>query len=733
MRRLAKAITALFLALLMGTLLPVQVFADTPEYICDIRLGEGNTKWDAVNGLNGFTVLKYEDGSEVNLNENAGSSESESKGQKFVALGYKTTKNKDDAITDIALMNMKGGYSVRDYDALMETDFKENIMPFVENFKAAIEEYRVNYKSSNAKNQKRAQYTHDLLNKLIDDDTGKPLGDLLLNKTKYEMGDAAYNALSANEKKNHADIATIIMQANGIATLTIENAITRASDTGDDTWIDRMCGITFDDLLDETGLPPSKARKQVFKKYDDDASTIVDMWGEFVDYLDGYTDAKATLENYDDAAVTAAFKAYDEMAEDISEEEKSAIENAYTDALEKYNQAANAAETVAIYEKLNETEYDGGTLLEFFTQPKADLEEDSTAVYPLVAALSEGQKAGLEFVSLKELVSMALGDPDKLNINDFNKLDTVSVFDGVDRGIYKKGGVGLTSDAERKNAAERPVEDYDSTVNALFYCSAVAGVMSVASAVAGFIISFKVADYANALDRGAAVSGAQVTNAFRMSSLCTKLCVAVPLISAIVFIVLTAEYVNYHKQMYNIEFDAIPRYMVDVKDIVGYNSRGEKVVLKNQDAYYRAAVCNRDDYNSAYDVLGVVGDINGTVCKQWVALYFAKNRMQSPILAKSIKAVRGSSTIPADYKTGIHMFGTDVAENFNNPLYVWNSNAPEIYVYYKTDNAATAAGSGFTAGTLAVSGIAGIALGAIITALYINITKKKNGYKVKTA
>ena len=39
------------------------------------------------------------------------------------------------------------------------------------------------------------------LNKLIDDDTGKGLGDLLLNETKYEMGLKAYNKLSDAQKE----------------------------------------------------------------------------------------------------------------------------------------------------------------------------------------------------------------------------------------------------------------------------------------------------------------------------------------------------------------------------------------------------------------------------------------------------------------------------------------------------------------------------------------------------
>ena len=732
MKHLSRVLIALILAVLIAATLPAQVFAvSTPVYISDIRLGEGSSTQSALNGLDKYDILKYEDGSFVDLNQNAGSDDDKAKGQKVVLLGYKTTKNKDEAITDIALMNMKGGFSVHDYDALMESNFKEQILPFIENFKTAIEEYRVNYNSSNAANKKRALYTHDLLNKLIDDDTGKPLGDLLLNKTKYELGDDAYNALSAKEKKNHADIGTIIMQANGNATLTIENAITRAADTGENTWIDRMCEITYDDLIDETGLSPSKAVKEVAKKYDDDASTLLNMWNEFTAYLDGYNEAKTTLENYDDDAVTAAFKAYDEMADGISDEEKAETEKAYIDALEQYNLAMLAAENVAIYEKLKEIKYNGGSLLEFFSQQKEEVEEDVTVLYPIVAALSAGQKAGMEFVSLKELVSMALGDPDKLNTDDINKMDSVSVYDGVDRGIYEKGGVGLTSDAMRKNAAEKPVEDYDSTLQALLYSAIAVGSVMFVSGIGLFAASYKTYRYAAAMDANIIKGSAQqLQRAFRINSIVTRLSIAIPLITCVVFLVLTCVYIHEAEKKYNVKFDAIPRYMVDAKDIVDYNAKGEKVVIKNQDAYYRSALCNRSKYNDEYEILGEAGDINGTVCKQWVAMYFAKNKAEAPILADSLKVVRGSETVPAGYSAGIHMFGTDAAENFNNPLYVWNSSAPKIFVYYKTEEAgASTAGSNFTAGTVVLSAVAGLAVGALATALGATISKKKKGSK----
>ena len=173
--------------------------------------------------------------------------------------------------------------------------------------------------------------------------------------------------------------------------------------------------------------------------------------------------------------------------------------------------------------------------------------------------------------------------------------------------------------------------------------------------------------------------------------------------------------------------------MVDEKDITAFNATGEKVVIKNQAAYYKAALCNRTggDY---YDTVGNTGDLNGYVGKQWLALYAAKNEAESPVLADSLKYT-GSAEIPSGYKTGIHSFGTDAAENLNNTLYVWKSTAPGVYVYFKTEEPAfaSAAGSSFTAGSVAIAGAAGLALGALAASLGMKISKKRKDNKAVTA
>lgn len=166
--------------------------------------------------------------------------------------------------------------------------------------------------------------------------------------------------------------------------------------------------------------------------------------------------------------------------------------------------------------------------------------------------------------------------------------------------------------------------------------------------------------------------------------------------------------------------------MVDEKDIIGYNSKGEKVFIKNQSAYYKAVESNLKQGDFKYDEIGALADMNGCVGRQWLALYANKNEVLEPILAASLVAVIGSTEIPQGYKTGIHMFGSDAAFNLNNPLYDWNNSAKSVFVYFKTDNIrSNSTGSTFTGGTVALTGGAGIALGALATAVAMTAQKKK--------
>ena len=770
MKWLIRVLIALFMAIIMAATLPVQVFAESNEekYISEVQIGVGKSSSDAEKALDGYEILKDDSGNYADLNQKAGASGIGSKGERVVYMGIKRTKNRAEAITDLAVMNMKGGYSVEDYEALMEKQMSNQIIPFVNGFLAVIEEYRANYNSSFAANKERAKYIHDMLNKLRDDDCGGAgLGDLLLNETKFEMGDKAYDALSETEKNKHADILTIIAQSNGNATLMLENLLTRAADTSEDTWIDRFVNVTYDDLVDKTELTPSKANKLLAKQYDDKANEILNMWDGITTVLSSYDEYMEFVQNFDFTAYKKAMDRVAQSYDSATDEEKKEMYEALADEEVKFYDAQEKLQYIAIHDKLENTEYDGGTLLDFFSADSEEIEENITVLYPLVASLSDGQKAGLEFLTLTELIASALTDNQGYKSAKTDIMKETSIYEGVNREIYEEGGVALTSDALRTDALLKQSTD-DSllsgwTIASYVVTSALAASLVYTAIRWKFLVSNKtvveasqsVTEFAEELEHTGyyddPINGimydskyyeqkilannsnpdSEIVNiATANSRICKYLTIGFSV--AVIIMISISIYLTYRDMVnrYKVNYTPIPRFIIDEKDLIGYNSKGEKIVLKNQAAYYKAVFCNRKAGDEYYKTVGNVADLNGDVGQQWLALYAERNEAEAPILADSFICVKNTE-IPSGYKTGIHMFGTQTAENLNNPLYVWNSSAPNVYVYFKTEEAvASTAGSNFTLGSLAITGSAGIALGAAVTALGIKVKKRKGNQNI---
>ena len=481
MKTIAKRLMSMMLVVLMFSISPLCDAArvtraagedssggssEGGKYISEVRIGMGETEAEAKSELEaeGFTILKDESGALADLNKGAGSKSALKRGanDKIVYFGYKKTDNAYDAITDLAVMNMKGGYSVEDYNMIIDREMDTRIKPFVDNFIATLEEYRVNYKKSKSSpGHIRADYMRRLMNKLTDDDTGgQPMGDLLLNKTKYELGDAAYNALSDAEKKKHCDILTLLMQANGQATLSMKNLVTRASDTSSDTWLDRFSATTLDDLMAEAEEedPSLTTEPDLYaaldRKYNDIAEIILSKWtafqGQIIEYEDKIDELQETSEDMEEAVNSLGEKDFKDMTdEDFSRE---------TDIKVEATSRIFDSELVAIASYLESVEYDGDMMFEFFARDYDEVSTDEgiRTLYPIVAALSAGQTAGIEFLSITEMFSIALADENTYkNVeNELEKMDTASVYEGINREIYEKGGVALTSDTLRAKALE---------------------------------------------------------------------------------------------------------------------------------------------------------------------------------------------------------------------------------------------------------------------------------------
>ncbi|MBQ2390989.1 MAG: hypothetical protein II306_04390, partial [Clostridia bacterium] len=121
-------------------------------YLSDLKMAEANTADEAKKLLTdkGFTVL------DKNLNPGGG---------KVVYLGYKKSKNVDDAITDVRVMNMNGGFNISDYETIFE-EAMDTYSSEVNNIRIAAKEFAENYKAGkkealNAYRQLNYYYVED--------------------------------------------------------------------------------------------------------------------------------------------------------------------------------------------------------------------------------------------------------------------------------------------------------------------------------------------------------------------------------------------------------------------------------------------------------------------------------------------------------------------------------------------------------------------------------------------
>ncbi len=748
MKKTLKIITALILCISL-LMIPMQVMAapeekaTKPLYISEVKVGMGETSEEAAKELlaEGFTIIKGDDGQYADLNEKAGTNSGMKKGptDKIVYIGYKTTDDPKQAITDLAVMNMNGGYSIQDYETLMANHLEGEIIPFVDRFIAALKEYRANYKKpKNTQGHIRADYYRKMLNKLIDDDTGKPLGDLLLNKTKYEMGDEKYNALSDDEKKKHADILTLLVQGNGRAVLLLEALVSKATDSADDTWLDRFVKIEPEDLKRQIKknnpslTTDADIMAEIDKKYHDTAKKIYEKWDFFYNAIEDHDDAVNELEN----------------TTEIKDAE---------DGLEKMKML----EGVVAVDYLESIDYEDGTLLDFFARDRSVFAGDGIrSLYPMAAALSEGQIAGLDFLSITDLFTMAMATEEGYDNLGVEELKTASFFQDVDREIYEPGGVALTNAALRAGAkAKDDDSDFGLSELGILYWS-VTG-FSLVTAALSYGLKLKFLSIGSkyihqwTMDLAGRDVGLLGMSYYEKSMVAHNFAVGLTFLG-----VLMAGYSIYTTidemlDYYKVTFTPIPKYIVDETDIY-QEINGKMVVINNQTAYYKVVPCNRKEGSSDvekdnYRVLGTANDLNGDVGKQWLALYSVKYEFGFPILADSLKVVKGSDKLPSGYETGIHRFGGKPAFNLTSKYYCYNDDVKGTYVYFKHEKDTVAAivmgsektanektildynagenitGSFFSSGSLALGAGVGLLLGAGIAVLILlpRLKKKK--------
>ena len=725
-KKMLKPIMSLFLAVAIAATTCTSAMAASSKatYIKGVVISYGSTEDEAKNWLtdNGYEVLDY------NLNEGADDLISS---KRAVYLGYTTTEDADEAITDMKLMNMKGGYSVQDYQMLLEEQ-KTNIRSFLDNFIIAINEYRTNY----ANGQQRAVVAHEMLNLLYDDDTQQYMGDLLLNKIKEEYTDEEWNALSEDAQSKIGDMTTILMQANANAVLAIQQLVAMATDDSDSVWATRYINAkTYDEMLEELmesdNMTINEAENLLAAEYDEDAQKIASKLEDYKTFLEKYTNADISFSSTEEE-----IDAYQAANEDFD----------YTSWFAAGTQ----------YKLLATLTNDDVSLLDLITDSDYDIQgEGRYLLYPLVSVLTEGQRASLDLLSMYYIVALGFNDDDtvKQGMDGFDldslKGENCSVYDGIDRTIFSDD-VAMTNEALRFQASsgQSAVKELSASDFVASYILLGVFTLSASLAVASLKYSTYLANLPQALQtelagipakrtaiinmgvgdlRGLqarkeylekAINGvgdkAAMAKYFRYAG------VALVAVAAVCFAVSLWNTYQELKDYYSTEFTPIPLHMVDES----VDESNAKVYT-----YYDAVTCNREEagmVTNANRLLKNYGDLNGDVGRQWVALYTTKDKNAGNPLTE-LKVQYEDSSLPDETYTALSMFGESSAQNLTNKTsgYTYADGKSGIYLFYKTD-ANAFAGSVFSSNSqVLVSVTAAVVVGAAAFFVGMGVEKKR--------
>ena len=737
----------LMLAFVITAITPLQAAAaPKKEYVGDLYLAYGKDADEAKLALKdkGFTPI------EGNFNDG---------GDTYAMLGYKTTDDIRYAITDVAVMNMRGGYSVEDYQNMLK-EKKSEIAGFLEEFMVVVKEYRANYEAG----RMRAVYVHDLLNKYTDDDTGMKLGDLFLADTLQDKV-GIQESITAENKDNLPDLITILLQGNSEVVKSVELLLSMATDPSDDTWLDRFSNLTFDDLLDNVAETQPKLNTEAKQ----------------LRYLDNTYGGIAEIIAADMASIRDKLTAYEASGLDITTATEEDIKKTFGDpeALEGDEAAESTLAiqdwmmTGALYENLKAYEggnFGEGELLDFFMEETDP--DDAERLYPIVASLSEGQWYGLPFVSFDMHLRNAFADEETWKSqadsarSTINGLEELSVYANIDRDIYKDDGtVALTDKAIREQntvngttgSEEEQMDALAITAAVSWAVTAVSGLVTIGAAIKTGVNAIGEAyyksltnslfdkytndpynsfsdKYLNATNGRGAYGMARIkSGAFlKYAAFAT---IALGIISAVFTVIDLLRDTS-------VEQLPIPKYMVDNRS----DAEGNSFSIN-----YKAVECNREEYfGSGYSrQTGSSADLMADEGLQWLTLYVSRNSMAgNPILADF--AVQEKSQAPSGLTGNVHLIGEQGAiniasgsfRNYNTFQKTVNLISDKtLYMFYgisdtpKTydESSGNMTATDLSSGREALFGFGGMAIGAVLSAFIANMLRKKKESEAEAA
>lgn len=399
MKNVFRRMFSLILAVCLLMSVTASVFAaGEEEYLCELRLIYAADYNEAKEILEDS---EFEDYKILKENLNADTKKI------GVWLAYKTTTDIEDAITDISVIQMDGGYNEGNYQEMIEQSFNEYV-EIGEVYRKAIEYFVEAYDEGHF----LAECAYRQLNfytSITDEDLGIEIPDF----DGEPLGDVFYDGLEAEE------LAVMFMEGNSYVLNNIRSLL--------------AMGVSYN----EDGMHYLEKVAEAAAEMNEDPSV----------FEDEETEKLADL-------IVGSVMTFRSMFEELAgyEDEMDYYDDETTELEIKY------AEYKSFADRMREVEYlDGQTLYDFCLNYEYD-GSDLTNLYPLAAALNEGQQAITEMAHYYDVVRYSMSDyPEDMMDEQISEMEEFyceypfNIYTGVDRSIYY-GTFALTSEAYRADA-----------------------------------------------------------------------------------------------------------------------------------------------------------------------------------------------------------------------------------------------------------------------------------------
>ena len=643
----------LLMAILFVTLTVNVGAARQEEFISEVALIYEDSVEDALEAIEGTEWKLYEQ----DLNANADALFDDG-----VYLIYKTTTNVEEAITDLRVMDMYGGYNSSNYAKELEASRAE-YMSDINHLRVAAAEF----------------------------------------KTLYEAGDAmallAYRQMNYyKDTKTEGGTETDLLMGDFFLKMPGDNQVIQVMFEGNNMIVSNFVSLLAVGISGENATSLSARVAELYAVRD----TLSDL---------EYYDSAVTLSNQLSTLRAKLIRYYDLVGEyDPEDEDMSEEEFLF---MSEYAATAIMMEGIML----------GDTSLAELVRRGSYRIQD---LYPLVAALTEGQMA---LIAMGQLETVLTYNSPSKPISELNALldemeqeffmeDGVftpyDVYLDVDRSIFR-GTFAMTTAADRQQALTGETWTWSDAADrsrgaTIGYIVASSLDVLVAGVSAGLQIAYYVMrNSARALGRGWAKVAA-FQNTWGPVAMGGYIVAA-----AAAAIILGTYGITTWYNYYNPDYTEIPNVMIDVRE----TDLGDKYVK------YTAAKVFEDGKLSEKNA-----DFNAYEGREWNALYYTKDANAGNCLTPHFVFSESNSTVARRHQ-GVSMFGETTAFNLNSHVYDSDAKGAYLTVRYSTAKKAAAdtpavVGSMFSEGALyLVIALGGVVVGAGGTVLLQQVSKTK--------